>query len=200
MTAEAEQLRHGGEHALADLFSSCRERLERLVDFRLDPRLRSRIDPNDILQETYLEVARRVSDYIDRPEVSFYVWARQITVQTLIDTQRRHFGQKRSPTQEVPLSFEGDSSGTCYSIARAIAANHTTPSRAAMKAEEIEQLHAALATLDEIDREVLAMRHFEHLSNKEVAEALGLSVTAASNRYVRAMTRLSEILQAVMIS
>jgi RNA polymerase sigma-70 factor (ECF subfamily) len=46
-----------------------------------------------------------------------------------------------------------------------------------------------------VDREVLALRHFEQLSNLQTAEVLQLSVTAASNRYVRAAARLAEILQ-----
>ena len=76
-----------------------------------------------------------------------------------------------------------------------MSAQLTSPSRALIRDEEIQQLHHVLSSMDEVDREVLALRHFEHLGNAEVAQALGLSVTAASNRYVRAMTRLGEILQ-----
>lgn len=108
--------------------------------------------------------------------------------------QRRHFGQKRSPQKEVNLRYN-PASGTSDSIAQVICAQLTSPSRAAIRAEEIQQLHEALASMDEIDCEVLALRHFVHLGNTEVAEALGLSVTAASNRYVRTMTRLGEMMQ-----
>ena len=197
MKTDLEQLMTGGEQAVADLLTQYRERLERMLDFRLNPRLRSRVDPADVLQEAYIEIARRIGDYLARPEVSFYVWARQITLQTLIGVQRRHFGQKRDAHQEVELP-ENSSDATSYSLAQALCAQNTTPSRAALRAEEIEQLHSALATMDQTDQEVLAMRHFEHLSNQEVAEALGLSTTAASNRYVRAMTRLAEILKREM--
>ena len=192
MSEDLRRLRTGGEAAVAEQFAQHTDRLERLVEFRLDARLRSRVDPADVLQEAYIEIARRIGDYLARPEVSFYVWARQITLQTLIGVQRRHFGQKRSPKMEIAIP---GSDATSYSIAQAICAQQTTPSRAAMRAEEIQQLHAALAEMDETDREVLALRHFEHLGNNEVAEALGLTATAASNRYVRAMTRLAEIMQ-----
>ena len=196
MSDELQRLKAGGEIELAGLFSEHRDRLERLVGFRLDQRLRSRVDSGDILQEAYIEIARRYRDYLTAPEVSFYVWARQITLQTLIDVQRRHFGQKRSPQQEVRLE-RTPSDGTSDSIALVLSAQLMSPSGVAIRAEEIQQLHAALASMDETDREVLAMRHFEHLGNSEVAEALGLSTTAASNRYVRAMTRLGEIMQRI---
>jgi RNA polymerase sigma-70 factor (ECF subfamily) len=196
MNEELPRSQIGGESALAGRFADHRERLERLVDFRLDRRLRSRVDPADILQEAYLELARRHQDYLNSPQVSFYVWARQITLQTLIDVQRRHFGQKRSPQQEVRLDLN-PAEGTSDSIAQVLSAQLTSPSGVAIRAEEIQQLHAALASMDEIDREVLALRHFEQLGNSEVAEALGLSTTAASNRYIRAMTRLGEIMQRI---
>ena len=193
MNEEIEQLRAGGESALAELFSQHRDRLERLVEFRLDPRLRSRVDPADVLQESYIEIARRYRDFLDDAKVSFYVWARQITLQILIDIQRRHFGQKRTPQQEVKFN-RGPNESTSGSIAQVLRSQMTSPSGVAIRAEEIQQLNLALESMDEMDREVLALRHFEHLGNSEVAEALGLSVTAASNRYVRAMARLGEIM------
>ena len=194
MNEELKRLTEGGETALAALFSQHRDRLLRLIDFRLDPRLQSRVDSDDVLQESYIEISRRLSGFLAEPEVSFYVWARQITLQTLIDVQRRHFGQKRNPQREQKPRYNPVDE-TSDSIARVIESQMTSPSRAMIRAEEIESLHAALASMDATDREVLALRHFEHLGNLEVAEALGISPTAASNRYVRAMTRLGEILR-----
>lgn len=183
-----------GQGDVAERFSQYRDRLERLVEFRLDHRLRSRIDPADVLQEAFIEIARRHAEYLNDPRVCFYVWARQLTLQVLINLQRRHFGQKRSPQQEVKLANH-QADDTSESIAQVICAQLTSASGAAIRSEETERLHAALASMDEIDREVLALRHFEHLGNAEVAEALGLTPTAASNRYIRAMTRLGEILR-----
>lgn len=199
MNEEIEQLRQGGESAVADFFSRHRDRLERLVEFRLDPRLRSRVDPGDVLQEAYIEIARRYRDFLEDAKVSFYVWARQITLQVLIDTQRRHFGQKRTPQQEVKF-HRGPNESTSGSIAQVLHSQLASPSGVAIRAEEIQQLNIALDSMDEMDREVLALRHFEHLGNSEVAEALGLSVTAASNRYVRAMGRLGEIMNRITSS
>jgi RNA polymerase sigma-70 factor (ECF subfamily) len=194
---ECRRLIDGGPEALASLVSTYRERLERMVEFRLDPRLRGRVEAADVLQEAYIEMARRVGDYTADPAVSFFVWARQLTYQTLIGIHRRHFSEKRDPNVEIRLGGRPAPSDTSDSIARQLLDERTTPSQAAARAEEVAVLKAALESLDEIDREVLALRHFEQLGNNEVAQTLGLSVTAASNRYVRAMTRLGEIMAKV---
>jgi RNA polymerase sigma-70 factor, ECF subfamily len=191
---ECQRLIEGGTDALVDLFSEYRERLERMVEFRLDPLLRGRVEAVDVLQEAYIEIARRVGEYTSDPAVSFFVWVRQLTYQTLIGIHRRHFREKRDPSLEVRLGQRPTSSTTSDSIARVLIDQHTSPSQAAARAEDVSLLRAALESMDEIDREVLALRHFEQLGNNEVAEVLGLSVTAASNRYVRAMSRLGEIM------
>jgi RNA polymerase sigma-70 factor (ECF subfamily) len=194
---ECRRLIEGGSEALAGLFSEYRERLERMIEFRLDPLLRGRVEAADVLQESYIEVARRIGDYTSNPAVSFFVWVRQLTYQTLVDIHRRHFREKRDPSLEVRFGQRPFSSATSDSIARRLLDHHTTPSQAATRAEEVAVLRAALESMDEIDREVLALRHFEQLGNNEVAETLNLSVTAASNRYVRAMTRLGQIMAKV---
>lgn len=193
MSAEAQKLKEGGADAVAELFSQYREQLEHMIGFRMDTRLRGRIDPADVLQEAYLQVAQRIDSYIQRPDVSFYVWMRQITYQTLIDQHRLHFRSKRGLGQEVRKRRAH--SQTTYSIAGMLVGANTTPGRAAEREEEKEQLQQALDSMEETDREVLALRHFEGLPNKQVAEILDISVTAASNRYVRAMTRLGEVMQ-----
>jgi len=72
----------------------------------------------------------------------------------------------------------------------------TTASQAAIRVETQLQVQEALNSMDPIDREVLALRHFEMLSNEETAQVLGLKKTAASNRYIRALKRLKTILAA----
>ena len=63
-----------------------------------------------------------------------------------------------------------------------------------MREEARAKIEAALQEMDEIDREVLMLRHFEDLSNKEVAAVLQIQENAASNRYVRALGRLRGLL------
>lgn len=192
---ELSLLREGGLTALASLFSSYRDRLERIVGFRLDSRIRGRVDAADILQDVYLAVSDRLPSYLESPDVSFFVWLRQQTLQTLIDVHRREFRQKRDVKREIHFASAGPSGGTSLSIARFLIDQVTSPSQIAVKAEEMQWLQEALNSMNEVDREVLALRHFEQLGNNQVAEILSLTPTAASNRYLRAATRLSEILQ-----
>lgn len=194
-------LRAGGEDSLAALFSKYRERLERMVEFRLDPRLLGRIDPADVMQEAYIEVARRIGGFLAEPRVSLFVWLRQITWQTLLNVHRRHLGHKRNAGQEVSLhtaSYHGaqQNQEMTGQLMRQLAGHLTSPSQAAIRSERMELLRTALDNMDPLDREVLALRHFEQLSNIEVAQILGLKATAASNRYIRALRRLRECLDA----
>lgn len=196
MNEVVEKLQAGGDIAVAELFSEFQPRLERMVEFRLDRRLRGRVDSSDIIQESYIEIARRIDDYTSNPTVAFYVWVRQITWQTLVSVHRRHLGQKRHPGMEIRLARK-DTNGTAYSIADALIAQLTSPSGAAQRQEEYDQMREALASMEETDREVLALRHFEQLGNNEVAEILEISRTAASNRYVRAIKRLGDVLASI---
>ena len=187
-------LAQGGQKALADLLAIHQEKLERIVAFRLAPILRSRVDPADVLQEAYFEISRRIHEFIDGSPVSFFVWIRQKTIQTLIDLHRSHTREKRDAHREMPLASAPYGHTTSISIARFLLDDITSPSQAAVREEEIQQFQSALESMNETDREVIAMRHFEYLNNQQVAEVLGISPTAASNRYVRAAAKLSEIL------
>ena len=187
-------LTSGGQKALADLLALHREKLERIVSFRMAPILRSRVDAADILQEAYFEISRRIDEFIEASQVSFFVWIRQKTIQTLIDVHRNHTREKRDAHREMSLASAPFGHTTSLSIAQYLLDDVTSPSQAAVRAEEMEQLQSALESMNETDREVIAMRHFEHLNNQQVAEVLQIAPTAASNRYVRAAARLSEIL------
>ncbi len=187
----------GGPKALADLLSLHQEKLERIVSFRMAPILRSRLDPADILQEAYFEISRRIHEFIEGSTVSFFVWIRQKTMQTLIDAHRNHTREKRDANREMPLASAPYGHTTSISIARFLLDDKTSPSGVAVREEELQQLQLALESMNETDREVIAMRHFEHLTNQQVAEVLEISTTAASNRYVRAASKLAEILNAL---
>jgi len=189
------RLKEGDEQALAELFSRCRPRLWRMVQFRLDPRLSGRVDADDLLQEAYLDAARRIRHFRDDSTTSFFVWLRLIVSQTLADAHRRHLGaQMRDAGREISIHGHPSLQSTSISLAAYLLGDLTSPSRAAMRTEAAEQLERALESMDPIDREVLAMRHFEELTNSEVAEVLGIQQKAASIRYVRAVRRLKEIL------
>jgi RNA polymerase sigma-70 factor, ECF subfamily len=193
-----ELLRRAGDgdaEALGDLFSQHRERLRRMVQVRLDRRLQGRIDPSDVLQESYVEVARALAAYLKDPVLPFFLWLRMITGRKLQALHRRHLGVKsRDAGREVSLYRGALPQASSVSLAAHLLGRLTTPSVAAVRAELQVRIQEALNSMDEIDREILALRHFEQLSNAEAAQVLGLSEQAASNRFVRALKRLKGIL------
>jgi RNA polymerase sigma-70 factor (ECF subfamily) len=188
----------GDQEAVAALFAAHRDRLKQMVCLRMDRRLQGRIDPSDVLQETYLEVSRRVAEFGREPTTSVYLWLRFLTGQKLVDLMRRHLGTKmRGAAQEISLHRGAWPQASSVSLAAQLLGAFTSPSRAVIRAETQLRVQGALNSMDPIDREVLALRHFELLTNGEVAQVLGLSKAAASNRYVRALKRLKEILSAI---
>jgi RNA polymerase sigma-70 factor (ECF subfamily) len=192
---DLQQLQLLGEPALTELFSASTQRLERILRFRIDPRIRSRIDATDVLQETWVTASRRMAAFLQNPTVSPFVWLRQLALQTLIDIHRRELCHRRDAGREIQLVGNSPLGDTSLSIAHFLADQITSPSQHLMRAEDLQHLQAALNSMPEVDREVLALRHFEQLTNQQTAEVLGLTPTAASNRYVRAAARLTEILQ-----
>jgi RNA polymerase sigma-70 factor, ECF subfamily len=193
-----EGLAKGDKQALAALFSLHRENLRKMVQFRLDNRLRHRVDPEDILQEAFLAAEQRINSYRDESERSVFVWLRLIVGQTLVDVHRRHLGTKmRDANQEVSLRHNGSPMASTATLSGHLLGHLTSPSQAAMRAEVAALLEAVLDKMDALDREVLVLRHFEELTNNEVAEILGIQKSAASNRYVRALQRLKGILSGV---
>jgi RNA polymerase sigma-70 factor (ECF subfamily) len=190
-----ERATQGDQQALAQLFNRYRERLRALVRLRMDRRLTGRIDPSDVLQEAYLDVSKRIDDYARKPDMPFHLWLRFLTVQRLLAFHRRHLGaQMRDAGQEVSIYHDGSPNASSVFLAGQLAGHLTSPSQAAVREETQKRLESALNQMDPIDREVLALRHFEELTNNEVAQVLGLQKSAASNRYVRALKRLKEIL------
>jgi RNA polymerase sigma-70 factor, ECF subfamily len=190
-----ERVKRGDERALAALFSQHRDRLLRMAEFRLDPRLLGRVGAEDVLQEAYLDAAKRISHFADETATSFFIWLRMVVTQTLIDVHRRHLGaQMRDAGREMAIRGAPFSKATSFSLAAGLVGQFTSPTFAARRAEMSERLRAALEDMDPIDREVLALRHFEELTNEEVAEELGIQQKAASIRYVRALRRLRELL------
>ena len=186
-----DQLRCDGEHAVAELFAQYRDKLLRMVALRLDTRLLSKVDCDDILQESYVTAARRIHDYLQQPTVPVFVWLRQITLQVLIDTHRRYFSaQMRDVRQEVSRRRSEGQGNSSICLVGHLADSLTSPSQCAVRRELLADMRSALEHLGDLDREVLVLRHLEELSNNEVAEVLGIDKYAASKRYLRALARL----------
>jgi RNA polymerase sigma-70 factor (ECF subfamily) len=188
----------GDPAALGSLLEGHRRRLRRMVKLRLDPRLQGRIDPSDVLQEAYLEASRRLAEYLRDPKLPFFLWLRFLTGQKLLALRRQHLGtQARDAGREVSL-FHGampEASSAC--LAAQLLGRITAPLQAAIRAEMKLRLQEALNSMDPLDREVLALRHFEHLDNAEAAQELGLTPSGASSRYLRALKKLKDILSSI---
>ncbi len=186
------------EGVLAEEFSRNRDRFWRMVGFRLDAALAGRVDPDDVLQEAWLAATQRVEYFLQNESLSMFVWLRLIVQQTLIDVQRRHLGaKKRDVYRERSIHADRWPQNTSVSLVAKLLGTYTSPSQAAVRDERAAQLREAIDQMDEIDREVLALRHFEELTNSQVAEVLGIQETTASNRYVRALRRLKVILDGI---
>lgn len=185
----------GDQPALSELLSRYRDRLKRMVHLRLSRRLQGRVDDSDVLQESYLDIARRLPEYVRDPKLPFFLWLRHMTGLKLIEFHRRHLGtQARDAEREISLHRGGLPEADSISLAAQLLGQISTPSQAAIKAEQRLAVQQALTGMDEIDREVLALKHFEQLSMSEIAEVLGMSKAGAGSRYLRAIKRLREIL------
>lgn len=185
----------GDERAWGRVLTRHAGRLHRVVAFRLDRRLQGRIDASDVIQEVCLEALDHLADYLRRPEVPFFLWLRGVTANKLRELHRHHLGtEMRDAAREVAIDRAPAGEDTSAALAAQISAGGTRPSEAAAQLERQAQLQRALDSMDPLDREVLALRHFEHLSNAEAAQVIGIKEAAAGKRYLRALKRLKEIL------
>jgi RNA polymerase sigma-70 factor (ECF subfamily) len=190
-----DQARQGEAEAVERLLTAHREPLRRMIDLRLDPALAARVDASDVVQDVLLEAHRRLTDYLRNPIMPFRLWLRHIAKDHIIDAHRRHRqAQRRSLDREQPLVPARLADHSSFELAGQLLDQELTPASAAIRHELQRRLDAAIATLDDDDREIILMRHGEQLSNQEVALALELSEAAASMRYLRAVRRLRAIL------
>ena len=190
------RVRAGDQPALADLFARHRDKLRRMVQLRLDHRLAGRVSPSDVLQEAYIDALKRIDHYFEKPDQPFFGWLRLVVGQRLADVHREHLAQKRDVGHEVPIHRGGPGADSAC-LAACLLGGGTSPSHAAARTESFARLEEALDRMDALDREVLALRHFEELNNTDTAEILGIQPAAASKRYVRALARLKQILETI---
>ncbi len=177
------------------LLNKHRDRLVRMVSLRLDHRLRGRLDPSDVVQEACLEATARLQEYLAKPDIPFFLWLRFLTGQRVSILHRHHLGvHMRAAGREVPIDLLGAPATTSAALADCLAGHDPRPSEVAVHAETKRIYERVLESLDPIDREVLALRHVEQLSNVETAKVLNLKESAASKRYIRAIERLREAL------
>ncbi len=195
-TAELLKEAKGGDSdAVQRLLTRHRDSLHRMIQLRLDQRIKRRVDVSDVVQDVLIEANRRLQDYLRNPVMAFHLWIRQIAKDRLIDAHRRHrVSAKRSIDREQPMQVSGAVDQSSLDIAGQLCDPAMTPAAAATQRELAQHVEGAISRLGDTDRDIILMRHYEQLSNGEIAAALGLTEPAASMRYLRAIRRLRELL------
>jgi RNA polymerase sigma-70 factor (ECF subfamily) len=186
-----ERLARGDRQALDGLLRRHREGLLAFVDLHLDPLVRGRIDPSDVVQDVHMEVVRRMDDFMARRPMPFYLWVRKTAYERLLNVSRDHRRrQRRSVHREVPSPDRSS-----LLLARPLMHAGPSPSQQLAAREFATRVSRAVAELTEADREVLLMRHAEDLAYPEMACLLDIEVPAARKRYGRALIRLQKVLR-----
>jgi RNA polymerase sigma-70 factor (ECF subfamily) len=187
-----DRVRRGDAAAIDGLLARHRAAIRQMIDRRMDRVVQRRVDASDIVQDVLIEANRRLGDYLANPTMPFQLWLRHMARDRLIDAHRRHrVAATRSIDREVPLAGDDDS---LAGPAARVPDRELTPAAAATWRELERRFATAVERLDEADRQIVLLRHFEHLSTAEAAEVLGLTKPAAGMRYLRAMRRLRGLL------
>lgn len=185
-----DRIQAGDAAAFDRLFERHRSTLRGFLDNRIDDRLRARLDPSDVVQETHMEAYRRLDDYLARRPMPFHVWLRKTGYEQLLMLRRRHLrAGRRAAGREEPLPDRSS-----LGLARRLVGRSSTPSQRLERAERAERLRRMLARLSAEDREVLLMRNYEDLAYGEIAGLLDITPAAARQRHGRALMRLSRLL------
>lgn len=188
--------REGDSDAVNRLLEKHRGPIRRLVEMRLDRKVQQRVDVSDVVQDVMIEASGRLEKYLSDPSMAFHLWLRQIAWDRIIDTYRRHrVSAKRNMDREQPMAAAAGPNQSTMELAVQLCDPRLTPSAAATQREIAAKVEAAVEKMNDQDREIILMRHYEHLSNLEIAEVLGLNPPAASMRYLRAVRRLREMLE-----
>lgn len=188
----------GDQAALAEVFEAYRGRLNRMVSLRMDPRVQGRLDVSDVLQETFIEASRALPAYAADPKIPFYLWLRLLTGQRLAKTHRAHLGTAaRQAQREVSIAAPTMPDLSTFHLASQLVANVTSASGQVVRGELRAKVQQVLDGMEAHDREVIALRHFEEMTSREVAAALGITESAAKSRYRRALIRVTEAFEVV---
>jgi RNA polymerase sigma-70 factor (ECF subfamily) len=185
-----EQVGRGDQAALEQLLVRHRPEMHKFVDWHLDPRLRARADPSDVVQEAQLEMTRRINEFLRRRPMPFHLWARRTAYQRLLNLRRDHQQRaRRSVAREVAWPQRSS-----LLLAKPLVQGGPSPSQALEAREYAERVSRAVSELPEPDREILLMRHAEELAYEEISCLLDIEPAAARKRYGRALIRLQKVL------
>ena len=190
-----ERARGGDGAAAGEALVRHRARLRRMVEARLDRRVRGRVDPSDVLQDGFVDAVGKFPGYAADPKMPLFLWLRLVVGERLAKVHRDHLGaQARDAAREVSLYRGPMPAASSAALAAHLLGRETSPTQAAVRAERLLRLQAALNALDPVDREILSLRHFEELTHAEAARVLDIQEAAAAKRYIRALKRLKDVL------
>ena len=192
-----ERARGGDDAAAGEALVKHRARLRRMIEARLDHRIRGRVDPSDVLQDGFVDVIAKLPGYLADPKISLFLWLRLVVGERLTKVHRDNLGaQMRNAGLEVSLYRGPMPAASSAALAAHLLGKVTSPTQAAVRAERLLRLQEALNALDPLDREILSLRHFEELTHSEAARVLDIGEAAAAKRYIRALKRLKDVLPA----
>jgi RNA polymerase sigma-70 factor (ECF subfamily) len=191
-----QRVQRSDAQAEPELFARHRERLRKMVRLRLDRRLRGRFDSTSVLQLVDQDMRRRIAELQAGPPRAFFLWLRAITGERLQALHRQYLGQSTDAGQEMCLYRGAMPAAHSASLAAHLLGDRAR-NQAAVRANLLVRLEQALNGMDPLDREILALCHFEELNNDEAAAVLGLDPAAASHHYVHALKQLREILGSI---
>ena len=192
----------GDADAWGALLARHQQRLQCVAAFRLDTRLRGRVDAADVMQEAYAAATARQAEFFGQSVQPLFLWLRWVVGNTLLELRRHHLGaQMRDARRETPAAHPakgaGGDDGTRAALVAQLTCGVTWPATAAGREDVKARLNDALGRMGATDREVLALRHFEQLTSAEAALVLGIRERAAAKRYLRALERLRDMLSAM---
>jgi RNA polymerase sigma-70 factor (ECF subfamily) len=190
-----ERARTGDAAAAGAALERHRARLRRMVEARLDRRVRGRVDPSDVLQDGFADAVAKLPTYLADPKIPLFLWLRLVVGERLSKTHRDHLGRQiRDAGREVSLYRGPMPAASSAALAAHLLGKETSPTQAAVRAERLLRLQEALNGLDALDREILSLRHFEELTRAEIADVLDIQEATAAKRYVRALKRLKDVM------
>ena len=184
----------GDASATRTLFEQYRGRLVQMLNVRMDPRVRGRIDPSDVIQETLAAASHRMERYYSERPLPFYPWLRQIAWEKLVHEHDRHLrAAKRSVTREQTFRPE-ISDESALGLAERFIGSASSPSEAVQRSELRHRVRQSLDKLTSEDREVLLMRYLEQMSSAEIAAIMDSTEAAINMQHMRALERMRKIL------
>jgi RNA polymerase sigma-70 factor, ECF subfamily len=183
----------GDAEAVRALFSGQRERLKRLVRLRLSRELAGVVDESAVVDEILAQAKERLPAYAAEGVRPLSLWVRDLGCRKLAELR----GRGREPAGAAIGELTLHAGGLPVADAGWLAARlmgEAVGSRASDRAERRIELQATLDTLEPTDREVIALKHFERLGFRDIAQVLGIAEAEAGRRYLAAIRRLQEVL------